>query len=191
MIARCQAKKNCRGRAGCTPDAYTGCLEPYGRDWVGLHVAQSSLVRCISRRRGGDTVQRRARYPRAERSADFHTSTAPFYAVPRANGSPRAASSEKSTRNSGKRCSAAPSARRRRDSASKRWRRRRTSPQPENRPVKTPHGRAPGTRARAKFQRANQLTGPPTQASPKLFTSLCARKRAQNINSRAPATHRT
>ena len=41
-------------------------------------------------------------------------------------------------------------------------------------------------RARAKIS-----PGAPTQASPKLFTSLCARKRAQNINSRAPATHRT
>ena len=52
-------------------------------------------------------------------------------------------------------------------------------------------GRAAALPERAReqnFQRANNTR---TQASPKLFTSLCARKRAQNINSRAPATHRT
>ena len=44
----------------------------------------------------------------------------------------------------------------------------------------------PERAARAKFHRAH-----PRRRHPKLFTSLCARKRAQNINSRAPATHRT
>ena len=93
-----------------------------------------------------------------------------------ARGEPGAAPPWRSTRISPERCSAAPSARRRRDGASARQRRRRTTPQSEK----------PPERARAKIS-----PGAPTQASPKLFTSLCARKRAQNINSRAPATHRT
>ena len=59
-------------------------------------------------------------------------------------------------------------------------------PNQRNRPAKASRGRAPGTRGESKIS-----PGAPTQASPKLFTSLCARKRAQNTNSRAPATHRT
>ena len=70
-------------------------------------------------------------------------------------------------------------------------RRRRTTPQA----AKPPRKGATRPRSRNARESKNSESQPThrfeTQASPKLFTSLCARKRAQNTNSRAPATHRT
>ena len=50
-------------------------------------------------------------------------------------------------------------------------------------------GRAAALPERAREQKIHRAHA--RRRHPKLFTSLCARKRAQNINSRAPATHRT
>ena len=131
------------------------------------------------------------RYPRAERSAYFHTSADPFYAVHRNSASVRRRSVEfdpKLREALFSRAERPPPTRQRLSTLAA------AAHNAPTRKTAQQKGRAaalPERAARAKFQRANKLTGPRTQASPKLFTSLCSRKRAQNINSRAPATHRT
>ena len=131
-------------------------------------------------------VARSARKQSAEHTARFHTSTGPFYAIRRACASPGRVSVEidpKLREALFSRAERPPPARRRLSTLAA------AAHNAPTRKTAQQKGRAaalPERAARAKFHRAH-----PRRRHPKLFTSLCARKRAQNINSRAPATHRT
>ena len=174
--ARCPANKKCRGRACCISDAYMGRLEEYRRDWwVPRREKLSGLLGHLKRGRRL-YVQRSARKKSAERSASFHTSTEPFYAVRRAGAAACALAAEHRPETPGsavqpRRAPAADATAPQHDGAGGAQR-----PNQRNRPAKASRGRAPGTRARAKIHRAH-----PRRRHTQLFTSLCAWKRAQNL----------
>ena len=150
---------------------------PDGSSWVLGACATRSNIRPSGLRhpRPAIHVARSARYPRAERSAYFQTSTEPFYAARPDGASPGAAEEEQSTRDSAvpperPRGAASPSPRRR-----SLWRGGAQRPNPKNRPEKASRGRSPGTRESKNFT-GRTHAGVTPSSSP-----LCAWKRAQNL----------